>query len=321
MKPFLLVLMGLAIATVCSGQSPSEKHLKENSMPDSSSPTPSKYTGSQEFGWSSENQSWKTEAWSTDDTPYRLIRVALAQKMSSRQLTEADLNQFQDDQSKSPTDPKLLFRWVYAATLLSVLEISSSKNSSEAKHRLPGYFDIAKVYHKYPLTHSYEFDRAHLIYNVETGADTDEFAQVVKRLYKHNPMDTPILHIYAVMLANSDQAEDNLLSTQLADRLLLLEPKVAMNHVLFGWCHYLEYWTTFNSADYAKASQGYHDFLKMSPSTDPFRSDAIVFLSRMEHAPASIVAIRLASIAKKKRISQAKPANLLKHHKDVRNSR
>lgn len=278
MKPFLLTLAVIAATIVLVSQFTGIK-----------ASVSAQGIGPHEFGWSSEDQAWKTEDWTADDRPYRLIRAALSQEKASHHLDEAMVNEFQVEQAENPKNPQLFFRWVYAATLLRVPEIAQSSIPGSKSSFPTHYLDISSIYHDYPLTHSYEFDRLHLIYDIEIGADTNEFKPVVKRLYNHNSSDAPILHIYAVMLSSSDQDADILLAMKLADKLVLLEPKVAMNHVLYGWSHYLEYWRTYNLVDYNKASQGYHDFLKLSSPTDPFRPQAIIFLSKMQRVPPSLM--------------------------------
>ncbi len=233
--------------------------------------------------WSSESQNWKAENWKVSDAPYHLILADLTQKMALHQLRKADLIQYQDEWSQSQQNSQALFRWVCAANLLYSLVTHDATLPEHYDHKPQGYLGIAAAYRDFPLTHSYEFDKAHLIFDINTGDDDYDLMPTVKRFYDHNHHDTAIMHIYAVMLANSDQPSDNLLSTKIADRLVVAVPNVAMNHVLFGWCHYSEYWRTFCHADYVKASQGYHDFLKMTPSSDPFRQQAIHFLANMKH--------------------------------------
>ena len=286
-KPSLFVLIGILFLTLCMGQTPST--------------VPDPQFGPREFGWSAENQGWKKEPWTADETPYRLIRADLTQKSAAHQLTARMLREYRDawidssenqadkDQDSKVLDPQeaeALFRWDYASHLLYLPTIEDA-TEGEASARVPlDHYEIADAYLHHPLTHSYEFDRMHLLFDMDTGDDGYDLIPVFKRFYAHNPSDLQNMHLMAMLLTSSDQSADILLSAKIADKLVKQEPQVPMNHAVFGWCHFVAYLRTLSPSDYAKASQGYKEFLRMTPPTDPFRHEAEAFLRNLKPAPA-----------------------------------
>lgn len=235
-------------------------------------------TNGSEYGWSAEDKSWMSETWTSDDRPYAQIRKSLTQH---NPVSWADVHQFENAWEKDPSDPLLLFKWSYAATLLYIPSVFGS-NISHQSAPIPSEFSrVSQAYENFPLTHSFEFDRLHLIYDVESGASTDDFTSITKRLYEHCPTDPKLMYIYCQMLVRSDSASDIIQAATIADKLVDVKPTIPMNHIVYGESHYLKYWRTGQFSDLEKALQGYKAFLKMSPENDPFRPQAVEFIKHL----------------------------------------
>lgn len=285
MKPFLLFALAcLTLLTVCMAQNtPKAPSAEGGHTGNSVAASPRNRFG--EVAWSAEDQDWKKEKWTADEIPYRSIEAALSQRMSSHLLTSDNLREYKDEWNKAPQDPAALYRWVYASRLLYLPTIVDEATAKEFTHFPPDHDDIADAYLRFPLTHSYEFDRLHLLFDINTGDDGYDLIPVLKRFYDRNPSDAPIMHTFASLLSDTGERSHILLAATVADRLLALHPEVPMNHVLFGWCHFVKYMETVDNADYIKAAKGYQDFLKMTPPSDAFRPDATAFLQKtLKHA-------------------------------------
>jgi hypothetical protein len=216
--------------------------------------------------WQPTDFSWTEGAWTESDAPYRAaiqeIKGKIASGASARQIAES----YEPTLSAASPAPQR-FRYAYA-----VAYANGMKQWSEAEAQKKGKYAVYLLAAK-PFPRAYEYIR--LRFFIETQVfPGQKLIPLGKRLLAAKPEDASIKFLYVGILAFAPQESDRREAVRLASALLQKNSKAPDNHSRLGLAYWGLWDRTKNAEDGRKAIAAYESYLKVAPSTHPFRGEA-----------------------------------------------
>ena len=210
---------------------------------------------------------WMNETWSSKD-PYKRLRVNIDAKWA-RTTNHADLlSQYRQEAEIQPSDSQKLFKWAYSLYLyIGQMKKRDMRQLNLAKKKLEAF----------PAQNSYEYSRMRFL--IESLIfPSPALKKVGLQLLKRNKNDIDV-NYYILDTLDITAPQERGIALSSAKSLVRLSPKRASSYAALGWIYFRVWRQTKSEQDKKQAVANYQTYLKLAPTNDTFRPQAMKIIA------------------------------------------
>lgn len=214
--------------------------------------------------------SWKNEKYNGDERAYHTIAISIDKAIAAGQKATALAEKYKGEAKAKWYDPKLQFRWGYAARKAAL--------SSQPLDRgiLVGVAEAMDRAQKVGRPNTYSYARLHFLISsyMFSWPEVPDLVKVGDELLKHKPEDEPVKYQFIQVLQSSKSTADRQRAILYAKQLVAETPQKSDNHISLGSAYQAMWIHTHKRIYGEKAISEYQNYLRLAPPNSPYRKTA-----------------------------------------------